>query len=253
MGRELDPSGSARQLAWYRSKRRSGFAESGRTAGKRGKPPYQRVGLGGVEVTVPVRVGEARGGIRVLNASPDLPVLDVYVDGSRAFSAVGYGQLTDYVRLAKGLHTVTVYEAGGVGGKPLAEISVNLRRDQEYTIAVLGRAEHTETLTIKDSTPPALPGRVRIRMLNLVPGPPMDVSIRGVWDLFRNVSYKEVTGYAETATGTVDLQFAAAGGKAPVMTIDDYRLAPGGRYTLIVLGKNRHAAASRVLPVEDRA
>ncbi|MGQ9677428.1 MAG: DUF4397 domain-containing protein [Chloroflexota bacterium] len=190
--------------------------------------------------------------LRVLNASPDVPSLDVRVDGSQAFSSVSYGQLTDYVNVDVGQRTVTLYAAEVASPTPLVSVAINMRNEAEATVALVGRAGEMEALVIDDVTPPAAPGRVRIRMLNLAPDPPMDLYIKDGVDIFRNVAYKVVTGYAETSVGTVDLELRPADGRGPTMTIDDYRLEPGGRYTLIVLGRRPAARAFDVLPVRDR-
>lgn len=190
--------------------------------------------------------------LRVLNASPDVPSLDVRVDGSRAFSSVSYGQLTDYVNVYTGQRTISLYPVEAASSEPVASVTMNLHNEAEVTVALVGRAGEIEALVIDDYTPAAAPGRVRIRMLNVAPGPPMDLYIKDGVDIFRNVGYKVVTGYAETYVGTVDLELRPAGGQGPTITIDDYRLEPGGRYTLVVLGRPRVARAFGVIPVRDR-
>lgn len=191
---------------------------------------------------------------RVLNASPGVPSLDVHTNGARAFSSVSYGQLTDYVPVAAGQRTIRIYPAGRGEGEPLVDLTINLRGDTEYTVATVGQAGEVEVMVLKDTTPPAAPGRVRIRMVHLAPGArPVDVVIKGGVDIFRNVAYREVTGFAEVEAGTVDLEFIPAGADSPLLTVQNYHLSPGGKYTLVVLGRREGAPAFSALPVEDRA
>lgn len=190
---------------------------------------------------------EAR--VRVLNASPDVPGLDVYIDGSPVATTVSYGQLTDYVSVTAGERTITLYREGD-HRQPLAELTMMLRKRTEHTVAAVGRAGELEALVINDYTSPAAPGRARIRMINLAPGvPAIDLYIKGGPDIFRNLGYKEMTGFAEVSAGTVDLEFIPSGGQTPIMTIGDYHMTPGGKYILVVLGPAMRPAEFRVLPV----
>jgi hypothetical protein len=199
-----------------------------------------------------IRTNRPVAKVRLLNSSADVGSIDVQMNGGRAFTRVSYGQLTDYVPVAAGERTIKVYQAGA-HDQPLMTIPMNLHNDDEITLAMVGHSGQLEALVIDDETPPAAEGRVRIRLLNVGPDiGPVDLSVKGGTDIFRNVSYKEVSGFAEVPTGTVDLEITPAGESKPVQTIHNYRLAPYGRYTIVVLNRGHGAQPADIVPIEDR-
>ena len=65
--------------------------------------------------------------LRILHASPDTPVVDVYVDGSPTYPFIAFGQVSDYAEVAAGNHTVQLFRAGTDGmGIPYVAMDVGL-------------------------------------------------------------------------------------------------------------------------------
>src|SRR6266699_2485543 len=60
--------------------------------------------------------------VRLGNASPDVGIVDVFVDGAKFLSNVQYGSVTDYLQLPAGHHRVQVALIGkGIGASVIAD------------------------------------------------------------------------------------------------------------------------------------
>ena len=101
--------------------------------------------------TVP---GTGNTRLRVINGAPDLGAIDVYRNGSKFVSSLGYDALQGYAEFGGGNYTLTVTPAGST--TPATTTSVPLSTGDLYTLVVL-EANPTSatptytTLVINDS------------------------------------------------------------------------------------------------------
>ena len=190
-------------------------------------------------------------GIRVINASPDT-VANVFINGDHCFYDVSYGQLTAYARVTPGFRSLRTLVRDANGRESELETTLSLHSDSEYTVAVVGDFPELEQIVVKDTTAPPKQGRIRIRFWNLAPGiGPVDMLTGDGVDIFRNVDYKEVTGFAEINAGKADLHFRRAGQGSDIGTVEGLVLEPTGRYTFILLAKRGLEGPFNVVPVRD--
>jgi len=200
--------------------------------------------------------------VRALNASPDAPAMDVYIDDSLRFPNVAFGQITEYVSVWPERHQLRILPAGSHWPEEtlVDEKLESLRSGLDYTVAIVGEAKDLRPLLIEDSTPLPVAGRERlpvatrakVRFLHASPdAPALDVGVTGNPALFLQVAFTEVTPYRELESGTYDVHLRRAGHDTPVATLPHYSLAGGYRYTLVALGLVDGQPRFQIMPVVD--
>ena len=76
--------------------------------------------------------------VRIIHASPDVGIVDVFVDGTKLLSSFQFATVTEYVPLPEGSHQIQIALLGkGVNAAMLAQ-TVTVQAATVYTIAVLG-------------------------------------------------------------------------------------------------------------------
>jgi hypothetical protein len=79
-----------------------------------------------------------KAAVRVWHLSPDAPKVDIWVNGKKALSGVGYKKASGYLDLAAGSYRIQVAIAGTK--RIVLDARVAVRADRAYTIAALGSA-----------------------------------------------------------------------------------------------------------------
>lgn len=76
--------------------------------------------------------------IRVVHASPDVGIVDVFVDGTKLLSSFQFATVTEYVPLPSGSHLVQIALLGkGVNATMLAQ-TIKVQANDIYTVSVIG-------------------------------------------------------------------------------------------------------------------
>lgn len=146
---------------------------------------------------------------RFIHASPDSLAMDVLVDDTEVFTNASFGDITDYVQMSTGTHTITLQAHGD--DTPLLTDSL-VFTDSDYTLAASDSLAKLDLLKFVDDNGAPAPGMVRGRLVHLSPGAPnVDVAVKEGAVLFSNLGFKEASDYAEVAGGTYELQIKLAG------------------------------------------
>ena len=193
--------------------------------------------------------------VRVLHASPDAPPVDIYVDDSKAFTNLSYGQLSQYTELSPGTHNFKIYP-GGTGGQGRAIIDgdVDLEGGTDYTLSAIGTVQNIKPKILVDTTPAPGRNKAKARVLHASPdAPAVDVGIPGGPTLFKNISFGEATDFAEVDAGTVSLDIRPTGTMQSVMSVPNYSLDSGNLYTFVAMGMLKGTPAFKVMPIVDSA
>ena len=122
--------------------------------------------------------------IRVVNASPDMPVVDVYIAGKKTFTNLAYKGMSDFIKLEARSYTVALRPAGAAAdSKPIYQQRIQLPAGvgATYIIAGLLYGNNGQGLRINLSfAPPIFDGLARIGVLHESPdGPPIQIIIGG--------------------------------------------------------------------------
>jgi hypothetical protein len=181
---------------------------------------------------------QAEARIRVLHASPDAPAVDVYLDGSEAISDLAFDEITDYVSVPAGGHTVEVFPAAADGtGDAVITADAMLSADTDYTVAAVGALAEIEPLVLVDdnSAPPA--GQVRVRFVHASPdAPAVDIFAEGVGVVVSGAAFKDASEYLAVPALTYNLEVRAAGTETVALALPGLAVEEGNVYSAFAVG-----------------
>ncbi len=165
--------------------------------------------------------------VRVIQVAPNLPVVDMYVDGTLEVENLAYGQNTGYFSLGEGAHNIQIMAPNTA--VPVIDINRGLASGANYSFYILasGRQQasneqsRTTYLFLVDPFIDPLDGQFRLRMGNLAPimrnsdlyitEPEASILTRA--PTFSGVSYKEFSKYFNLREGYVRVRMTEHGTK----------------------------------------
>jgi Domain of unknown function (DUF4397) len=204
---------------------------------------------------LPARAGaqEEQAKVRVLHLSPDVPKVDVYVDGTKTLAAVPFKTATKHAQLPAGTHAIVFRPAGSAtSDRSLATTHANVAAGAAYTLAAVGPAAKLQVLVLKDDFTAPPPGKAKLRSIDATPqSPPIDIAIAGGPVLFRNLTFPEATGFATIDAGSMALEVRMAGTDRVVFR-SGARSMPAGAI-LTMAGTVSPTGTIEVLPILDAA
>jgi hypothetical protein len=177
--------------------------------------------------------------IRLFNASPVYPAVDVAVNGNLTANNLAYKQLTGYFTVRPCVYHIKIYPAGRQGKDPIAEACFEVKPKCVLTIAFVG--ECTGLLGIEEVFNPCRHMRERckayVRFVSLSPNaPPLDVSIAGGTRLFETVPFTAHTRYMPVDPGTYQVQLKPAGSNQPGIVTQPVTLTQSTATTVYAVG-----------------
>jgi hypothetical protein len=188
----------------------------------------------------PARAAGA-GYVRLAHLSPDTPAVDVYLRSEkgkakdRRFNGVGYGAMSDYLRLPTGTYSVAMRKAGAAASTPpVLTTQVTVADGAAYTVAGVGRYADLGLRILKDDL--ALPdaGESKIRIIQAsVRAPVLDVGGANGKKIADGVPFATTTAYREVDPGKWTVRVQPTGGGDPSDLL--CTLGAGNVYSLLVL------------------
>lgn len=161
--------------------------------------------------------------VRVVDASPDAPGIDLYQGSDGVAYNLGFGDITSYVPISPGAYTISAATAGT--RQVLSFDKPTLAVASQYTVLIGNTAGSLQQLTLKDQNQPAPAGQTSLRFLDEATRTgPVDVymvpsgrSLVTVNPLLTNVAFGANTGYRVIPSGTYTLVVLPAG-SVPIST-----------------------------------
>jgi Domain of unknown function (DUF4397) len=158
--------------------------------------------------------------VRIIHASPDIGIVDAFVDGQKILSNFEFGTVTDYVPLPAGSHKLQIALIGKGINASLVTQTMLVDEGAAYTIAALGtNASGFSFSVFKDNNLVAGSGaKVRVYHLSPFAGA---VSIEAGNDtIVQGLSYPQASNYVNVPAGayTFNLTGAAQYTPAPLST-----------------------------------
>ena len=193
---------------------------------------------------------EAR--VRVVHASPDAPAVDVWVNGSVAFSNAPFEGITDYAKLEPGTYNVQVSPTGAT--EPIdIDADLTLETQTDYTDVAVGKLENIEPLVLVDNNSAPAAGKAHVRFVHASPdAPAVDIAVaNGGPVLFADVSFKGVGDYLPVDAGTYDLEARVAGTETVALSVPGVALENGAVYTIFAMGLLEGEPALKAVPSMD--
>ena len=189
--------------------------------------------------------------VRVINASPADPTLNIYAGDSAAFSGVAFKQATPYREIPDNLFDFQI--KGAANAEPLAQNRENLHDGGHYTIVALpdqGGADKRNLRVLNDDLKPVPADKARVRFINGVASDTdVDLYITGRKDaLVDGVNFKSEAGWNEFDPMTGTLTVRPDNGQAQLATLSNVKLEGGKSYTFVLTGKH---GKLQILKIED--
>lgn len=182
--------------------------------------------------------------LRVINASPDAPPMDVYVNGELISRRVAYGGVTGYNMIDPGDARVQMVRAFIPLGlaTPFVDASFKLERDKAYTLALSGMSDQIKPLLYTDEYDGPGKGLARIRMLNLSPNAPA-VDVVGVpigstetITPVKNLAYTKASAYVTMKSGEWNFAIKPTGALTSLIQLDETAVPEGQTISVFLIG-----------------
>jgi hypothetical protein len=181
-----------------------------------------------------------RAHIRFEHNVAGAPNVDVYANGNKIVSNLGYTDYDGYLSVAPGRYNISVRGAGSRNAFLNATASVEA--GQYYTVIVHGDVNQRESigaLILIDNNMCPAPGQAHIRFVHATPSAPtVDIWADGQ-KVFSNIAYGSTSQpmYLPVAAGFHKVAVTPAGSEDVALGPLELDLADRGIYTIIAAGK----------------
>lgn len=167
--------------------------------------------------------------VRVIHASPDVGIVDVFVDGKELLRSFQFATVTEYLPLPAGTHSVELALLGkGVNASIVTE-RIQVKDGVAYTIAGLGTKSSGFSFTVfqDDNIAPKMGAKVRV--YHLAPGTgSAQVKVSNTSTTISGLNYKQASNYVTMGAGksTFTLYAGPKNVKLPLtVTLKDWNVA----------------------------
>lgn len=177
--------------------------------------------------------------LRFVNASPDAPNVDVYLDGKRSASNIGFTAYSAYMPVAPGTYNLDIRAAGSpMTGTTLLSTSIVVVTNTMYTATALDLTATMRLLLTEDRPGADRAGQAQVRLINAaVNSPKLDlVALDTNTTLFSNLGFNNFSDYTYTTAGTPDLALRPNRITNTTLFAGKLTLNDSGRYTLMAVG-----------------
>ncbi|WP_416434324.1 DUF4397 domain-containing protein [Priestia megaterium] len=173
--------------------------------------------------------------VRIAHASPDAPAVDIFVDDKALVEGAKFKDVANSLPLAAGSHKVEVYEAKTKGTKDsIIEATLVVDGGKSYTVAAVNKAENLELQAFTNNKQ-GMDGKASLRVAHLSPdAPAVNVGPKGAAPLFKDLSFKSISGYQVVNPGSYDLSVSTADGKE-ILNLPGTNLQSGKNYTVLAV------------------
>ncbi len=183
--------------------------------------------------------------VRVIDASPDAPGLDIYENSNVFAQNLGFGTVTSYVPIDTGTFTISANTAGTK--QTLISAKNTFANATQYTVLIGNLAANLQEVVLTDQSQPAPSGQISLRFLDeatkiggvdiyLVPA---GQKFAAVTPLLTDVIFGTNTSYISVPTGTYTLVVVPTGTIPTSATVATYTGAQvsysGGSASTVVL------------------
>lgn len=190
--------------------------------------------------------GEGDACVSIVHASPDAPLVDIYVDGERVLSGLGFGWWSGWVALPAGEHRVQVTAHGDAPDSAVIDAALELEAGMAYQVAATGfLAEITPQVYASDVSNPDA-DMARVRAVHTVPdAPAVDIAVTGGDVILSGLEFPGASDYLDVPPGSYDLEVRIAGTDDVVLPLPGVELMGGTVYDVYAIGT---AADGQIFP-----
>lgn len=152
--------------------------------------------------------------VRIIDASPDAPSLDIYQSRNPLAYSLGFGTITSYVPVTPGTYNIAADSTGTA--QVISAAKGTFLPATQYTVLISDIAANAQQLTLKDQNQPAPSGQIALRFID-------QTTRTGPFDIYLLHSGQTLTD-ARPSVASIHL-----GGNTGYLNI------PAGTYTIVAL------------------
>lgn len=183
------------------------------------------------------RTNQTNSYIRIFNASPNAPAVDIYANDKLIVKDLAYKEFSQYLPVPPSNYNITVYPSGQTTN-PVINTNVNIPLNTVFNLAIIGTFPDISLYAIQEPTTAQNFGRSCVRFVNLSPNAPaLNIGLSDGTKVFHDVSYKGITDYACIPAGTYTFIISPAGTDNVVLTVPNVKLDPNNYYTIYAVGQ----------------
>lgn len=184
--------------------------------------------------------------ISVVHSSPDAPLVDIYVDGERALTGLGFGWWSNWIAVPAGEHRVQVTATGTPADAAVIDATLTLESGTAYQVAATGFVSEIVPQVYEADFSDLAADTARIRVVHTVPdAPAVDIALTGGDVLVSGLEFPNASDYLEVPAGTYDLEVRIAGTEDVVLPLPGVELTGGTVYDAYAIGT---AADGQIYP-----
>lgn len=180
--------------------------------------------------------------LRVTNASPDSPSIDIFLRGGQITQRLNYASGRSYVAVNAGAGTLEVRNS--VTDDVLLDFSATLAGNTFYTFAFTGLTGSAQGVFLVDDTTAAPANQFKVRLIHLAPlGPPLDLyiidpadDITAATPVASGIAYTKASAYVTAPIGTKKLSLAQTGTKTVLREVGTFPFTSGQSVSLFLYG-----------------
>lgn len=182
--------------------------------------------------------------LRIINASPDAPPLDVYVNGELVSRRVAYGAVTGYNMVKPGDARIQMVRAfRSLDRAPaIIDTTVKLDREKAYTVAASGMMAQIKPVLFNDDFDGPGKGKARLRLVHLSPGTPaVDVTGEPAGSsqsnqLVKNLANGKASPYVNVDAGEWNFNIQATGTTTSLLQLEERPVPEGQTVSVFLIG-----------------
>lgn len=218
--------------------------------------------LAALVLVSPALAKDRQAEVRVAHLAPEVPDVDVYVDGEPVseLTDVPHGIVSPYLSLSPGSHSIQIY-ASKDAARPMVAVDAEFQDGTAYTVGVVGSTDEgaptAEIYRDDNSIPPE--GRAKLRVVNTSPdaGPVNVVPEGGGEKLVSDLKFPNASDYAEVPSGIsphvsdYDVVTKAKGTEPWPLPMPYTSLKSGTVYSAFVVGNSATENPQVVVTVDN--
>ncbi len=197
-------------------------------------------GCGSDDDPAPVYTGTE---VRVLNASPDAPGLDVLIDEKTEWSDVPYEGGSAYCPVVEGQEKNLMVYASGETWSPLIEKTISLEKDTPYSLIFVGFLHYIEALQITEDNTKPDSGHAKMRVVHASPtegaldiyvtkpGEPLNLP----QPTFPDMVFKDFSYSRQIDAGACQIRITRSGKTDPIFDSGTVTVNSGWIFTAVIM------------------
>ena len=179
--------------------------------------------------------------LRLVQASPDAPAVNVLIDAKSVAVNLAYGNDTGYLSVKAGSRHIQVVPVSG--GAAIFDQTISFTSSTNQTLLLTGTSAAIQAVTLNDTAPTVVANSGNVRVVNAsatmgtadVYIVPAGSSIVGVTPVTAGLAFDQSTGYQLTAAGSYEVFMTTPGTTRAFLSSGPISLTASQNQTIVAL------------------